>query len=74
MFFGGFGGASMSGGRVFVQRRHNGRRHRHQHYREEEDNDPVSKKPITYNFIVFTHVCYFKLLQWLQICIVLIAL
>lgn len=49
MFFGGFGGASMSGGRVFMQRRHNGRRHRHQHYREEEDNDP----PLLHSLIQF---------------------
>lgn len=44
-------------GRVFMQRRHNGRRHQHRHYHEEEENDPVSKKPVTYNFIVFTHTC-----------------
>ena len=44
-------------GRVFMQRRHNGRRHRHQHQHdhEEEDNDPVSKNPVAYNFTVFTY-------------------
>lgn len=49
MFFGGFGG--MSGGRVFMQRRHNhGRRHRHQHFHEEEEeNEP----PLLHSLLQF---------------------
>ncbi|PFX26668.1 DnaJ-like subfamily B member 12 [Stylophora pistillata] len=40
MFFGGFSG--MSGGRVYMQRRHNhGRRHRPQQFHEEEENEPT---------------------------------
>lgn len=38
MFFGGFGGA-MSGGRVYMQRRHFGGRQRHRHHQEEEENE-----------------------------------
>ncbi|KAJ7358986.1 DnaJ (Hsp40), sub B, member 12 [Desmophyllum pertusum] len=40
MFFGGFGGTSMSG--AGHSKRHNGRRQRHQHSHEEEDNDTPS--------------------------------
>lgn len=47
-------------GRVFMQRRHNGRRHQHRHYHEEEENDPVSKNPVTYNLIVFAHICILR--------------
>ncbi|XP_078382889.1 dnaJ homolog subfamily B member 14-like [Oculina patagonica] len=51
MFFGGFGGASMSGGRVFMHRRNNGRRHRHQHqqFHEEEEHEP----PLLHSMIQF---------------------
>lgn len=41
MFFGGFGGPSMSGGRVYMQRRHRRRGHGHEHFREEEDHEPA---------------------------------
>ena len=43
-----------------MQRRRNGRQQRHQHYHEEEENDPVSKQPVMYNFIVFAHVCILR--------------
>ncbi|XP_058940298.2 dnaJ homolog subfamily B member 12-like [Pocillopora verrucosa] len=48
MFFGGFGG--ISGGRVFMQRRHNhGRRHRPQQFHEEEENEP----PLLHSLLQF---------------------
>lgn len=41
MFFGGFGGASMSGGRVYVHRRRRRRGHENQQFHEEEEHEPA---------------------------------
>ena len=57
-------------GRVFMQRRHNGRRQRHQHH-EEEDHDPVSEMFAPCKFFVFAHTCILLTLYLVRnVCIV----